>query len=316
MDFNQYNQLRIIIIITFVLLISKFNTAANAPPSICNGKTHNIDNETNNVYGLQCKNDGTHDCIVCFESSNIVLSKNIKYDVYFLLHYHDYRSSTMQTLNIPTFVHDDITNENDERRTTIFACQLQPKVAGNFAYSHVADIEIKIIDSGNKMQIMKRKYVILYHSTQIGIPLDENKKHFLHLGSGTNIIKNKKSTEEWFNFDSLMGLGADWGKTGQLRTNENLIRWKISDTLAFIPSNSIDLIYMNTLLSVASFPQTLENFKSGNGTNSFYSRNPRADSAFTTLFHEMCKFTICVLQYLFFLQAFYIQPWHELTPKL
>ena len=293
---DKYNQL-IIIIITFFLILSKFNNSAvvtNAPPSICNGKTHNVDDEAKNIYGLQCKNDGTDDCIVCFESSNIVISKNIKYDIYFLLHYHDYRSSSMQTLNIPTFVHD-IANENDDRRTTIFACHLQAKNAGDFNYSHVSDIEINVIDSVNKMQIMKRKYVILYHGKKIGIPLIENKKQFLHLGSGTNIIKNKRSTEEWFNFDSLMGLGADWGQAGQLRTNENLIRWKISDTLAFIPSNSIDLIYMNTLLSVASFPQTIENFKSGNGTNSFYSRNTRADSAFKALFHEICKFTMCVL---------------------
>ena len=205
----------------------------------------------------------------------------------------------MQTLNIPTFVHD-IANENDDRRTTIFACHLQAKNAGDFNYSHVSDIEINVIDSVNKMQIMKRKYVILYHGKKIGIPLIENKKQFLHLGSGTNIIKNKRSTEEWFNFDSLMGLGADWGQTGQLRTNENLIRWKISDTLAFIPSNSIDLIYMNTLLSVASFPQTIENFKSGNGTNSFYSKNTRADFAFKALFHEICKFTMCVLIAFFF----------------
>ena len=83
---NKYNQLIIIIIITFFLILSKFNNSAvviNAPPSICNGKTHNVDNEAKNIYGLQCKNDGTHDCIVCFESSNIVISKNIEYDIYF-----------------------------------------------------------------------------------------------------------------------------------------------------------------------------------------------------------------------------------------
>ena len=76
---DKYNQL-IIIIITFFLILSKFNNSAvvtNAPPSICNGKTHNVDNEAKNIYGLQCKNDGTHDCIVCFESSNIVISKNL-----------------------------------------------------------------------------------------------------------------------------------------------------------------------------------------------------------------------------------------------
>ena len=137
----------------------------------------------------------------------------------------------------------------------------------------------------------------LYHHKPVGNTDQLGRKQFLHLGSGTNIIQDSDDGD-WFNFDSLLGLGQDWGSPEQQSLHQNLVRWKILDMLTFLPSNSIDLVYMNCLLSVASFPQTIEDFKRQKRGEQredgffyyFYSRNPYGITVFENLFHEIRKF--------------------------
>ena len=132
----------------------------------------------------------------------------------------------------------------------------------------MSQFEINIIEKETLHVLLKRKYTILFHVTRIGcatakirngdneendISIRDKNKCYLHLGCGKTVIQNSKPGEAWFNFDSLLAKAWDWGSPNMQKDHENLIRWNISDALEFLPSNSIDLIYMNTMLgSVAN----------------------------------------------------------------
>ena len=242
--------------------------------------THNLDDANSTFYGAQCGIQTR--CTICFESNIISVSKGVTYGVEIYLRV----NSSVSKLPVSAKL---LSKGADQ--TSVFVCEL-PKLKS----SRVCTLEIRAYNDDEQKQIFQREYSLLYHHKSIGYVSQVGRKQYLHLGSGTNIIQDSDEGD-WFNFDSLLGLGQDWGSPEQQNLHQNLVRWKILDMLTFLPSNSIDLVYMNCLLSVASFPQTIENFKrqkrgeqrDGKFFHYFYHQNPYAETVFENLFHEICK---------------------------
>ena len=239
------------IFIQSVALPSMSTTGAR----FCN-EIYNIDDESRNLHGLQCVRSERR-CIICFESNRVVLSNGIHYEANFYLHFYSHNHKR-DKLNIPASV-SSINDSSSPR--TIFTCIFPSNL---IMTSQVSQVEINIINKETMLMLLKRKYTILFHVTRIGcatakvkngdneendISIRDKNKCYLHLGCGTTVIQNSKPGESWFNFDSLLAKASDWGSPNIQKDYENLIRWDISDALEFLPSNSIDLIYMNTLLA-------------------------------------------------------------------
>ena len=216
---------------------------------------YNIDDEDRKIYGLQCvRSDRV--CIFCFESNGVAISNGIHYEASFYLHFYNHKHER-DKMNIPASVSS--INDNNSSRT-IFTCIFP----NSLTTSQVSQFEINIIEKETLHVLLKRKYTILFHVTRIGcatakirngdneendISIRDKNKCYLHLGCGKTVIQNSKPGEAWFNFDSLLAKALDWGSPNMQKDHENLIRWNISDALEFLPSNSIDLIYMNNVLS-------------------------------------------------------------------
>ena len=263
--FTSYKKyyLTCIVWLSFVLNNNVFIQSV-ALPSIstnearfCN-EIYNIDDEDRKIYGLQCVRSDRL-CIICFESNRILISNGMHYEASFYLHFYNHNHEK-DKMNIPASVSS--INDNNSFRT-IFTC-----IFPNRLMSQVSQLEINIIEKETLQVLLKRKYTILFHVTGIGcatakirngdneengISIRDKNKCYLHLGCGKTVIQNSKPGEAWFNFDSLLAKAWDWGSPNMQKDHENLIRWNISDALEFLPSNSIDLIYMNTMLgSVAN----------------------------------------------------------------